>query len=110
MFARKVNIRIKPDSLQDFTVLLEREILPLLRKQPGFRDEITLVNENGTELTALSLWENRSASETYDTAVYHSVLESLGKYLDGRPQVTVMRVINSTAHKLAATPAAVTAA
>jgi hypothetical protein len=33
MFARKVAARLKPNSLAGFTNLMEREVLPWLRKQ-----------------------------------------------------------------------------
>jgi hypothetical protein len=42
MFARKVAVLLKPDTLPEFTNLMEREILPWLRKQEGFLDLITL--------------------------------------------------------------------
>ncbi len=40
MFARNVSIRLKPNMLSDYTRTFEKEILPLLRKQKGFKDEI----------------------------------------------------------------------
>jgi hypothetical protein len=46
MFARKVSMHLK-GSVPEFTQTLEREVLPLLRKQKGFRDEITFVAPRG---------------------------------------------------------------
>jgi hypothetical protein len=43
MFARKVHMHLKPNSIAEFTQRLEKDILPLLRKQKGFQDEITFV-------------------------------------------------------------------
>jgi hypothetical protein len=43
MFARSVSIRLKPNSVAEFNRALENEILLLLRKQKGFRDELALV-------------------------------------------------------------------
>jgi len=42
MFAGKVSMHLK-GGVPEFTQTLEREVLPLLRKQEGFRDEITFV-------------------------------------------------------------------
>jgi hypothetical protein len=42
MFARNVSIQMKPNTLTEFTRTMDSEILPLLRKQKGFQDEITL--------------------------------------------------------------------
>src|SRR5467141_159564 len=39
MFARKVSMHLK-GSVPEFTQTLEREVLPLLRKQKGFREEM----------------------------------------------------------------------
>jgi len=41
MFARRVYMHLKPTSVPEFTQRLEKDILPLLRKQKGFQDEIT---------------------------------------------------------------------
>ena len=49
MFARRVYMRLKPDSVAEFTQKLETEIIPLLRKQNGFQDEITFVSPGGKD-------------------------------------------------------------
>jgi hypothetical protein len=45
MFARKVSLQLKPDSVAEFTQTIENDIIPLLRKQPGFQDEIALSSQ-----------------------------------------------------------------
>jgi hypothetical protein len=42
MFARKVAARLKPNSLMEFSSLMECEILSWLQKQEGFLDLIVL--------------------------------------------------------------------
>jgi len=54
MFARSVSMRLKANSVGEFTLTLENEVIPLLRKQKGFQDEISLVDPNGTEALAIS--------------------------------------------------------
>jgi len=56
MFARRVYIHLKPNSVAEFTQRLEKDILPLLRKQKGFQDEISFVGQGGKEAFAISLW------------------------------------------------------
>lgn len=102
MFARNVSIRLKPNTLTEFTQTFEKQVLPLLRKQPGFRDAITCAYEGHTEVTAISLWDSREQAETYNTAAYPQVVKSLEKVLDGDPTVRVSIVVNSTFHKIAA--------
>ena len=102
MFARNVSIRLKPNTLRDFQQTFEKEVIPLLRRQPGFRDEITFADENKTDVTAISLWESREQAETYSKTTYPTVLKALDKFLDSPPQVHVLRVISSTSHKITA--------
>jgi len=58
MVARKVAARLKPNSLAEFTNLMEDAILPWLRKQEGFLDLITLAVPGGREVATISFWED----------------------------------------------------
>lgn len=107
MFARTVSIRLKANTLNDFNQSFEKEVLPTLRKQAGFRDEIVFSGDD-TYVTAISLWDTKEQAEAYNTSAYPAVLKTIEKYLDGQPKVRVSSIIHSTTHKL--TPAAVVAA
>jgi hypothetical protein len=102
MFARSVSIRLKPNIVAEFTKLIEHEALPLLRKQKGFQDEITLVAPGGADAVAISLWDLKQNAEAYSRDTYPGLLKSLGKVVEGTPQVHTYEVASSTAHKLAA--------
>ena len=106
MFARSVSIRLKPNSVAEFTRLMENETLPLLRKQKGFKDEITLVAPNGTEAVGISLWDEKQNADAYSRDAYPELLKILGKVVEGTPQVHTYEVANSTFHKIAAHVAA----
>ena len=106
MFARKVSMRLK-GSVPEFTQTLEREVLPLLRKQSGFRDEITFVAPGGKEAFGISLWDQAENAESYNNrGAYAEVAKALAKVIDGTPQVETYEVANSTFHKIAAAAAA----
>ncbi len=62
MFTRRVSMHLKPNSVAEFTRTLEKEIIPLLRKQKGFQDEITFVGSTGTEAFGISLWDTAERS------------------------------------------------
>jgi len=47
MFARRVYMHLKPNAVAELTQKLEKDVLPLLRKQKGFQDEITFVGQGG---------------------------------------------------------------
>ena len=63
MFARNVSFHLKSNMLSDYTRTLQNEILPLLRKQKGFKDEITLSNPGSLDVVAVSLWESKANAE-----------------------------------------------
>ena len=102
MFARSVTVRLKPNSVAEFNRTLEKEILPLLQKQRGFQDELSLVGSNGTEVVAISLWDNKEDADTYNRTTYPEVQKLLAKVSEGTPQVQTYDVGLSTVHKVAA--------
>jgi len=98
MFARNVSLRLKPNTLSEFTRLFDKEVIPMLRKQSGFRDEITFASPGGLDVVAISLWETKDYAEAYNAKAYPEVLKILDKVLDGTPKVQVSDVISSTIH------------
>ena len=103
MYARRVSVDLKPNTKADFTNKLQAEIIPLLRKQKGFLDEITFVNADGKEAFAVSLWDNKENAEAYNRGSYAEVTKILATLVQGTPQVKTYEVANSTFHKIAAT-------
>lgn len=103
MFARNVTLQLKNNSGLEFTRMLETDVLPVLRKQNGFKDEITFVAPSGTEALAISLWEKQEQADAYNRDMYPAVLLSLAKVVEGTPRVETYEVSNSTFHKIAST-------
>jgi heme-degrading monooxygenase HmoA len=106
MFARRVAIQLKPNSVAEFTERIEKDILPLLRKQTGFKDEITFIGPGETKAFAISLWENKENAEAYNRGMFPEVTKILARVVEGTPQVENYEVSNSTFHKIAAAVAA----
>jgi hypothetical protein len=106
MFARRVYIHLKPNSVAEFTGKIEKDVIPTLRKQKGFQDEITFVAPSGTEAFAISLWDRAESAEAYNREKYAEVTKLLAAVIDGSPQVETFNVANSTFHKIAAAVAA----
>jgi heme-degrading monooxygenase HmoA len=102
MFTRHVTMKLKANSVAEFTRLIENEIIPLLRKQKGFRDEITFVAPERSEAVANSFWDTKEDAEAYNRAGYQEVLKTLSKAVEGTPKVETFEVANSTYHKIAA--------
>ncbi len=98
MYARNVSLRLKPNTLSEFTRTFDKEVIPMLRKQTGFQDEITFAAPGALDVVAISLWDTKEHAEAYNTAAYPEVLKTLDKVLDGTPKVRVSDVISSTIH------------
>ena len=96
MFARNVSIHLKSNMLSEYTRTFENEILPLLRKQKGFRDETTLSNPGSVDTIAISLWENKADADAYNTNVYPGVLKTFASMIDGTPKVQTYEAVTST--------------
>jgi hypothetical protein len=98
MYARNISFRLKSNMQSDYMRTLENQILPLLRKQKGFQDEITLCNPGTQDAVSISLWENKQSADDYNTKTYPEVLKSLAKIVDGTPQVHGYETVTSTFH------------
>ncbi len=101
MFARNISFRLKSNMLSDYNRTFENEILPLLRKQKGFKDEITLSNPGSLDAIVISLWESKANAEAYNTNTYPQVLKTLARMIDGAPRVQTFEAVTSTFHGVA---------
>ena len=102
MFARIVRMNLKPNTTGEFTRLLESDIAPQLRKQRGFRDEVAFVAHGGKEAVAISFWDDKEHADAYNRTTYPEVLKTLGRVVEGTPQVQTYDVCHSTVRELAA--------
>jgi hypothetical protein len=109
MYAREITTHLKSSMLNDFNKTFELEVLPMLRKQKGFKDEITFFTPNTNDVVAISLWSSKEEAEAYNTAGYPEVLKLLSKTFDGTPSVRSFEVISSTLHKVSPIGATVAA-
>jgi len=102
MFVRNVIMKLKANTAPEFGRLIENDILPLLRKQPGFRDEIAFVAPERSEAIAISFWETKENCENYEKTAYPEILKILAAVVEGTPKVETLVLATSTLHKLAA--------
>jgi hypothetical protein len=102
MYAREVSMHLKNDVGREFTTTFENDILPLLRKQDGFKDEITFLDAGNKDAVAISLWDRQESADRYSRDTYPQVLKGLAKVIEGTPEVRAYEVSNSTFHKIAA--------
>jgi hypothetical protein len=100
MYARNISFRLKSNMQSDFTRTFENQILPLLRKQKGFKEEVTLCNPGSQDAVSISLWESRYTADDYNTNTYPQVLKTLANLIDGTPRVQTFETVMSTFHNV----------
>jgi heme-degrading monooxygenase HmoA len=86
---------------KEYLVAFEKEIMPLLRKQRGFLDELLLVTPEKKEVVAISLWETKEHAETYNRGVYPQIERILDRFIEGAPLVKNFEAEYCTFHKIA---------
>ena len=101
MFVRKVSMRLKSEAGSEFISKMENEIIPLLRKQRGFLDEMTLLAQSGKEVYAYSFWESSTDAENYEKNEFARATGMLAGVIEGSLRVHTYTVANSTFHKMA---------
>ena len=85
MYSRHITVQIKKTWMSEIPEVFEKEVLPLLRRQKGFLDEMLFFTPEKAEIVAISLWENKEFAEIYNREFYPEVVRILNKYVEGSP-------------------------
>ena len=85
MFARNVSLHLKPNRVEEFTRIIENEVIPMMRSLKGFQDKIVLVAAGGLEAISLSIWDQKEDAEAYGRGTYREVVKALAKVVEGTP-------------------------
>jgi hypothetical protein len=102
MFSRIVNFLGRPGQTRQLKDLLRTRVLPTLRVQPGFVDEITLFSDTEPDrVLTLDFWKTRGDAERFSEEVYPRVKELLYASLFTDPVVSTFNVETSVACKMA---------
>jgi hypothetical protein len=83
--ARSVRFDIATDKNEEFHTLFQNEVLPILKKQDGFKNELLLVENQ--HVLAISVWNNADSARKYETATYPQVDKTLRPVMAGRATV-----------------------
>jgi hypothetical protein len=98
MFARMVSFHLKPGLAGEFTRILDQDIMPTLRKQKGFQDEISLVAADRAQAVGISLWDEEESADAYARDAFPGVVNMLEPVVRGTPLVQTYEVTSSTLH------------
>jgi len=83
--ARSVRFDIATNKNEEFRTMFRDEILPTLKKQDGFKDELLFVNDQ--HVLAISLWNNLDSAKRYESATYPQLDKKLRTIMSGIPTV-----------------------
>lgn len=61
MFARILRVQIKIEKIDDAAKLFRKEVVPLIKKQPGFKGTYFMTDPKTGEGAIITLWENEGA-------------------------------------------------
>ncbi len=102
MFTRIVEIAAKQGKTKEVAQTIQEKVLPILKKQPGFVDEIVLVSTADTNrILGMSFWQTPEDAELYRLDHYPKVQELLRPLLETIPKVNTFDVDATTTHKIA---------
>jgi len=95
MFTRQVTMKFTKTA-PELTSIIENKVLPVLRKQKGFRDEFALLSKERLEGVSITLWDTKEDAEAYNHTAYPELMESLKGSIEGTPTVKTFEVTNYT--------------
>jgi quinol monooxygenase YgiN len=88
MFTRVVELKSKSGKSKELTNAINEKVLPILKKQHGFVDEIVLVSDKETDrVLGISFWNTREDAEQYHREHFPQVQDSVRHLLEGEPLV-----------------------
>ena len=103
MFARFLEMTVRPEKKPELTRKLKEEILPILRKHKGFLDVIPLeVETEATKFYTISLWHEKQDAEKYETENFPKIRAMVEPFLSAPITVKHCKVDETITRKLVA--------
>lgn len=96
MYVRQVKAHYNPGKFDLLNQRFEEDVIPLLRKQSGFRDELSFFDRDKNEAIAMSFWDTKQDADTYARDLYPSIHKKMEETLEDTPQIQSFEIANST--------------
>ena len=107
MYTRVVEITSKSGKARELCNIIEEQVVPILKKQPGFVDETVLVSDTeSNRVLGLSFWNSKEDAERYHREQYPKIQETLKPLFETDPVIRTFDVQSSTTHRITARKAA----
>jgi heme-degrading monooxygenase HmoA len=103
MYTRVVEITSKPGKARELCQTIDDKVLPILKKQAGFVDEVVMVSDSEpNRVTAISFWKTKEDAHRYEKDQFENVRKTVQNSIEGTPDVRTFDVHTSTAHRVTA--------
>ena len=102
MYMMFIDGDLKPDKKDEFLKVWSSQILPLLKKQDGFVDEILLLEDGSLKPCGLSFWRSKEQAERYRRDAFPQAKGFVEHLLSGAPTVRGFEVAASETFNIAA--------
>ena len=101
MFTRTIEMNLKHDTKPAFFKKFKAEVLPVLKKTPGFFDVVVLENETEpTKIFCISFWETKKHAEYYEKEWYPKVKAIIETFFLNPPAVQYYTLEETFSEKL----------
>jgi len=101
MFSRIVQCTLKNNRLDDARQALSTEVIPNLRKQPGFIDAIETLDAQTGQFVCMTLWRTREDADRYGQTEFNRIAPRLREFTQDEPTIRTLAVETSTIHNIA---------
>jgi len=101
VYSRMVEVNLKTDKLNEVRNTLNNEVLPSIKKQPGFVDVIEAIDPASGHFFCQTLWKDKESLERYANDIFPTFAPKLEKFLTAEPKMYTLQVETSTAHAIA---------
>ena len=107
MFTRVVRLTCKSGQAKQACKSINDKVLPILKKQQGFLDEIVRVSTTDpNHILVESFWDSREDAEHYNRDQFPKIREIMQDVLTSPPVVETYDVDTSSVHRIKAGKAA----
>ena len=101
MFTRTIEVNLKHDTKPAFFKKFKAEVMPILKKTPGFFDIVVLENENEpNKIFTVSFWETKKHAEYYEKDWYPKVKAMIETFFANPPVVKYYTLEETFSEKL----------
>ncbi|GAB3500036.1 hypothetical protein GCM10027341_24540 [Spirosoma knui] len=93
MFARVIQVSLKPDTINEATRYFRDSVGPALKQIDGFKNSRFLTNPSTNKCLMVTLWESEQHRQDAETSGFlQDVLKNMGQYFAGSPTVDYYEV------------------